>query len=133
MCMHAKSLQSCPTLCNSMDCCPLGSSVQRILQARVLEWVNMPFSRESSWPRDQTHKYWHINIFSICLFNIQYSITSSHQEQILVTWIVNGHIKQYIFSTEKYICSETLWLQQLLAILMVLPPFLALVLVKGVF
>ena len=38
--------QSCPTLCN------LGPSVHRILQARILEWVAMPFSRGSSWPRD---------------------------------------------------------------------------------
>ena len=37
-----------------MDCCPPGSSVHRILQARVLEWVAIPFSRGSSWLRDQT-------------------------------------------------------------------------------
>ena len=40
--MHAKSLQSCLTLCDPMDCNPLGSSVQEILQARTLEWVAMP-------------------------------------------------------------------------------------------
>ena len=38
-----------------MDCSPLGSSVHRILQTRILEWVAVPFSRGSSWPRDQTH------------------------------------------------------------------------------
>ena len=37
--MHAKSLQSCPTLGDPMDCSPPGSSVHGILQARVLEWV----------------------------------------------------------------------------------------------
>ena len=52
--MHAKLLQSCPTLCDSMDCSPPGSSVHEILQARILEWVAMPFSRGSSPPRDQT-------------------------------------------------------------------------------
>ena len=36
-CMHVKSLQSCPTLCNPMDSSPPGSSVHRILQARVLD------------------------------------------------------------------------------------------------
>ena len=36
--MHAKMLQSCPTLCNPMDCSPLGSSVHGILRARILEW-----------------------------------------------------------------------------------------------
>ena len=34
----AKSLQSCPTLCNPMDCSPPGSSIHGIFQARVLEW-----------------------------------------------------------------------------------------------
>ena len=54
-CMHAKSLQSCPTLCNSMDCSPPGSSVHGILHARKLEWVSMPSSRGSSQPRDWSH------------------------------------------------------------------------------
>ena len=44
----AKSLQSCPTLCNPMDCSPPGSSIHGILQARILEWVSMPSSRGSS-------------------------------------------------------------------------------------
>ena len=52
--MHAKALQSCPTLCNPMDCSPPGSFAQGILQARILEWVVMPSSRRSSWPREQT-------------------------------------------------------------------------------
>ena len=47
--------QSCPTLCDSMNCIPLDSTVHVILQARTLEWVAIPFSRGSSWPRDQTH------------------------------------------------------------------------------
>ena len=42
--------QSCPTLCNPMDCSPPGSSVHGILQARILEWVAIPFSRGSSNP-----------------------------------------------------------------------------------
>ena len=46
--------KSCPTLCNPMDCSPPGSSVHGILQARILEWVAVPFSRGSSRPRDQT-------------------------------------------------------------------------------
>ena len=48
------SHSSCPTLCDPMDCSPPGSSVHGILQARVLEWVAMSFSRGSSRPRDQT-------------------------------------------------------------------------------
>ena len=46
--------QSCPTLCNSVDCSPPGSSVHGILQARILEWVTIPFSRGSSRLRNQT-------------------------------------------------------------------------------
>ena len=52
---EAKSLQSCLTLCNLLDCSPPGSSVRGILQARILKWVLIPFSRESSQPRDQIH------------------------------------------------------------------------------
>ena len=46
--------QLCLTLCDSMDYSLPGSSVHRILQARILEWVAIPFSRESSQPRDRT-------------------------------------------------------------------------------
>ena len=46
--------QMCPTICDPVDCSPPGSSVHGIFQARVLEWVAISFSRESSWPRAQT-------------------------------------------------------------------------------
>ena len=46
--------QSCLTLCDPMDCSPPGSSIQGILQARILEWVAISFSRGSSRPRDRT-------------------------------------------------------------------------------
>ena len=46
--------QSCATLCNPMDCSLPGSSIQAILQARVLEWVAISFSREASQPGDWT-------------------------------------------------------------------------------
>ena len=49
-----ESLRSCLTLCNPMDCSPSGSSVLEILQAKLLEWVAMHSSRESSQPRDLT-------------------------------------------------------------------------------
>ena len=42
--------QSCPTLCNLMDCSLPGSSIHGIFQARVLEWVAISFSRGASWP-----------------------------------------------------------------------------------
>ena len=46
--------QSCPTLCDPVDCNLLGFSVHGILQARILEWIAISFSRGSSRPRDQT-------------------------------------------------------------------------------
>ena len=49
-----KVAQSCPTLCDPMDCSPPGFSVHGIFQARILEWVAIPFSRGSSRPRDRT-------------------------------------------------------------------------------
>ena len=53
-CMRAKLLQSCLTLCNRMRCSPPTSSVHGVLQARILEWVAVSFSRGSSQPRDKT-------------------------------------------------------------------------------
>ena len=52
--LYAKSLQSRPALCNPMDYRLPGSSVHGILQARILEWVAISFSRGSSGPRDRT-------------------------------------------------------------------------------
>ena len=46
--------QLCPPLCIPLDCSPPGSSVNGILQARILEKVAMPSSKGDAWPRDQT-------------------------------------------------------------------------------
>ena len=54
VCVRAKSLQSCLILYDPMDCSLPGSSILGILQAWILEWVAMPFSRGSSRSRDQT-------------------------------------------------------------------------------
>ena len=60
--------QSCPTLCDPMDCSLPGSSLHGILQARVLEWVAISFSRGSSQPRDRTRVSWipgrHFNLWA---------------------------------------------------------------------
>ena len=53
-CMLMGCAHSCPTLCDPMDWDPSGSSVHGISQVRILEWVAISFSRESSWHRDQT-------------------------------------------------------------------------------
>ena len=46
--------QSCPTLCDPMDCSLPGFSVHGILQGRIREWIAVSFSRGSSWTRDWT-------------------------------------------------------------------------------
>ena len=46
----AKSLQSCPTLCDPTDSSPPGSPIPGILQARILEWVAKPSSRAHQAP-----------------------------------------------------------------------------------
>ena len=53
-CQNVLVAQLCVTLCDSKDGSPPGSSVHEILQARVLRWVAISFSRESFWPRDPT-------------------------------------------------------------------------------
>ena len=52
--VKVKVAQLCPALCNPMDCSLPGSSVHGILQARILEWVAVPFSGRSSQLRDRT-------------------------------------------------------------------------------
>ena len=54
-CVYA---QLCPTLCDPLDCSPPGSSIHRISQARILEWVAISSSRGSFWPRDPTCASW---------------------------------------------------------------------------
>ena len=54
MIMLSKASQSCPTLCDPVDCSQPGSSIHGIFQVRILEWVAIPCSRGSSWPRDRT-------------------------------------------------------------------------------
>ena len=64
-CMHAKSLQQCPTLCAPMNCSLPDSSVHMILQARILEWVAMPSSR---------------GIFPAQVLNPQFSISCTDRQ-----------------------------------------------------
>ena len=54
VCVCVLAAQSCLTLCYPMDCSLPNSTVHGILQARILEWVAIPFSRESFQPRGQT-------------------------------------------------------------------------------
>ena len=58
VCVCVLFTQSCLTLCNPMDYSPPSSSVHGILQARILEWVAIPFSRGLSQPRDWNWVSW---------------------------------------------------------------------------
>ena len=53
VCVHSKSLQLCPTLCDPMDCSPPCSSVLGILRVRILEWVAISSSRGLSQPENK--------------------------------------------------------------------------------
>ena len=55
---HCVCAQSCPTLCDLMDCSPPDSSLHGISQAGILEWVAISYSRVSSLPRDRTCISW---------------------------------------------------------------------------
>ena len=61
--------QSCPTLCDPMDCSLPGSSVHEIFQAIVLEWVAISFSRGSSQLRDRT---WASRIVDRCFYRMSH-------------------------------------------------------------
>ena len=81
--VHAKSLQSCPTLCDPVDYSLPGFSVHGTLQARIVEWVAMPSSRGSSQPRDQTQ------VSYISYIDRWVFFTTS------ATWEVLGPIKKF--------------------------------------
>ena len=78
---HTKSLQSCPTLCDPRYCSPPGSSVHGILQARILKWVAIPFSRGSSWPMDWTRVS--------CIAGRFFTIWATKEAALLVTFTTN--------------------------------------------
>ena len=91
--------QSCPTLCDPIECSLPGSSVHGILQARILEWVAILFSRGSSQPRDWTHDsciaggfftVW--AIYYLYLKTTQMAI-NSRVDKYIVAYVV-GHCKR---------------------------------------
>ena len=64
ICVLCLVTQSCPALCNPMDRSQTGSSVQGILQARILEWGCHAFPQGSSQPRDQTQASYYSRFFT---------------------------------------------------------------------
>ena len=97
--MKVKVAQSCTTLCNSMDCSLPGVSVHVILQARILEWIVIPFSKESLQPRDQV-KVSHIagGFSNIHIYKDEYGWRCSfpflilwllQHKHLYVSWLTN--------------------------------------------
>ena len=85
--------QSCLTLCDPMDCSLPGSSVHGIFQARVLEWVDIPFSRRSSWPRDWT-----------CVSHIagrRFTVWATREAPILLRRTINKKVQTSSFKINK--------------------------------
>ena len=105
------SVQSCPTLCNPMDCSPPDSSVYRIFQARILEWVAISFSRGSSQPRDRTQVScttgrffinWATRMnYSVTLNKLQFKTAKSEHWHILPTKSYWKDRLQILWNTEK--------------------------------
>ena len=78
--------QSCPTICDPVDCSPQGSSVCDISQASILEWVAIYFSRESSRPRDHL-LHWQVDSFPLSHQGKPYIwIESSFSNQFSKCW-----------------------------------------------
>ena len=70
----AKSLQSCPTLCDSIDGSPPGSSVHGIFQARVLEWGSIAFSDPNAYFLSILQINFNICFLFTCVFNLFFLI-----------------------------------------------------------
>ena len=75
--------QSCPTLCDPMDCSPPGFSVHGIFQARILEKVAISFFRGSSQPKDQTFHFLHWQADSLPLVPPGKPFQEIHANEIL--------------------------------------------------
>ena len=84
-CMHAQLLQSCLTLCDSMDCSPQGSSVCGIFQARILDWVAIFSFRGCFWPRDWTCMYL---LYLLHCTRILYHCATREAHSIIITIII---------------------------------------------
>ena len=90
--MYAKLLQSCWTLRDPMDCSPPGFSIYGIFQARILEWVAMPFSRASSLPRDQTQVFCIVGRFFTVWATREYINCIVSDNKAPRKWLYHSHI-----------------------------------------
>ena len=105
--------QSYPTLGNPMDCSLLGFSVHWILQARILEWVAIPFSRGSSQPRDQT-RVSHITgrFFTIWVTRIFLILINWLSAGNLDVFFKKGFLSVWSLGKEMHLCDSSFLLQK---------------------
>ena len=111
-------------LCDRMDCSPLVSFVHGTLQARILEWVAMPSSRGSSWPRDQTWISWvsciagrfftaesleHVLLYIIYLCILMYLYMLLYKLYLNVSIRICIHRHTYKHTYFKYTCISCLF------------------------
>ena len=93
MWMRMHVAQSCPTLCDPVDCSLPGFSVHGILQARILEWVTISFSRGSSQPRDWTQ----VSCIGGRCFNL-WATREAHTQKLYS----NTYTQNFIYSSHRF-------------------------------
>ena len=104
MLLWSEVAQSCLTLCDPVDCSPLGSSVHGILQARILEWVAISFSRGSFQPRDWTRVS--------CIAGGRFTLCATREAQMLLWLCVNIFLHSLMPHYE--VCTKfQMWLLEL--------------------
>ena len=84
-----------------MDCSPPGSSVHGILQARILEWVAISFSRRPSWSRDQTQVS--------CIAGRFFSIWGTREAPITLNTNEIKHLKRCSISNHQKFCQKSVY------------------------
>ena len=95
----AKSLQSCPTLCDPVDGSPPGSPVPVILQARTLEWVAISFSSAWKW-KEKVKSLSHVRLFATpwaAAYQAPPSMGFSRQEYWSGVPLPSPHLNVYIY------------------------------------
>ena len=106
-CFEFSVIKSCPTLCDPMDYRPPGSSVHVILQARIVEWVAISFSRGSSWLRGWTH----VSCIAREFFTTEplWSPDRSVMQQKILAFVILISLDSYLYIQHERIISCVLW------------------------
>ena len=107
-CMHACSVvQSCSILWDPLDCSQPSSSVHRIFQARILEWVAISFFRWSFQPRNRTH----VSYIS-CISKQILCHRTTWEAQYLITSLLILLPRRGIFKEGKTVIGRTFWISE---------------------